>query len=114
MVHVFDFHDQAQYEDGRDTDLTGREALSLYEQNVAPLALARGVRPVLRLEVEGTLVGDDRDWDEVRIVGYPSHAAFFDMTSDAGYAPGLEHRSAAVASTYSMMTLPLLDQVSER
>ena len=34
MVNLLRFKDKAAYEDGRDTDLTGREAYALYEEGV--------------------------------------------------------------------------------
>ena len=86
IVHLMAFNAQAQYEDGRETDLTGREALALYEQSATIKALPLGVRPAIWLRVEGEFLGDGRQWDEFRINRFPSHAAFAALTSDPIWA----------------------------
>ncbi len=113
IVHLLDYNDIAQYEDGRETMLTGREAMSLYEtgrqdQNVIGL----GVRPGLWLAIEGEVIGDGREWEEFRINNFPSRATFEAITTaDSLDEAGVEHRVAALRETYTQRTAPLLTEV---
>ena len=52
MVNLIEFRDQAEYPDGRETDLTGREANNLYDP--IPFIQAIGGRPVFIGEVDAT------------------------------------------------------------
>ncbi len=113
VVHLLDYNDVAQYADGRETSLTGREAMRLYEegrqeQNVFGL----GVRPGLYLLIEGEVVGDGRDWEEFRINNFPSRATFAQVSSpDSLGEAGIVHRQAALRETYTQLTAPLLTEV---
>jgi len=112
LVHLLEFNDRAQYADGRPTDLTGREAFEIYEQNRIPQALPLGVRPGITLAVEGELIGDGRSWDEVRLNNFPSRAAFEDLVrTESLTAAGYEHRAAAIADTYAVLAAPVVNQV---
>lgn len=112
VVHLIDFNEVARFADGRETDLTGREALDLYEQARTPQAFPLGVRPGVRLAVEGGLVGDGRAWEEVRINNFPSRAAFRELiTKESLDAANVENREAALAETYALLVAPLINQV---
>lgn len=113
MIHLLDYHELAQYEDGRDTTLTGREAMTLYEQGRQDQGvLELGVRPGLWLLIEGELVGDGRVWDEFRINNFPNRDTFFQIgNADSFDEAGGEHREAALNDTYSMLTAPLITEV---
>lgn len=112
MVHVMNYHDVAQYEDGVDEpERSGREAVGLYSQSAGMVATPLGVQPVLWLEVKGVLIGDGRDWHEVRINRFPSHAAFDALTSDATWMSGTYHRAAGLQDTYSLQVLSSFDSL---
>lgn len=112
VVHLIDFNDVAQFADGRETDLTGREALELYERARTPQALPLGVRPGIRLAVIGELVGDGRPWEEFRINNFPSRAAFQQLiTAESLDQAGIENREAALHETYALLVAPLINQV---
>lgn len=113
IVHLLDYHEIAQYDDGRDTALTGREAMSLYEQGRQDQnVLGLGVRPGLWLLIEGALVGDGRVWDEFRINNFPNRTTFFQIANaDSFDEAGGEHRVAAINDTYTLLTAPLLTEV---
>lgn len=112
LVHLLDFNDRAQYADGRRTDLTGREAFEIYEQNRIPQALPLGVRPGITLEVEGELIGDGRAWEEVRLNNFPSRAAFEELVrTESLTAAGYEHRLAGLADTYAVLAAPIVNLV---
>jgi hypothetical protein len=112
VVHLIDFNDVAQFADGRETRLSGREALELYERARTPQAFPLGVRPGIRLAVEGELIGDGRPWEEVRINNFPSRAAFTQLISAESLdQAGIENREAALADTYALLVAPVINQV---
>lgn len=113
IIHLLNFHDIAQYEDGRETNLTGREAMALYEQGRQDQGvIALGVRPGLVLDIEGEMIGDGRVWDELRINNFPSRATFAQITTaEALDESGIVHREAAIAETYALLTAPMVNEV---
>ncbi len=113
IVHLLRFNEIAQYADGRETGLSGREAMALYEQGrQAQGVLQLGVRPGIWLEVEGEFIGDGRTWHELRINNFPSRASFARViTNESLEEAGIEHRAAALAATYALQTAPMINQV---
>ncbi len=113
IVHLLSYHELAQYADGRPSDLTGREAIAIYEQGRAAQGVPQlGVRPGLALEVEGEFIGDGRMWDEFRINNFPSRATFAEITTaESLEEAGIEHREAALADTYALLAAPVINAV---
>lgn len=113
IVHLLRFNPIAMYEDDRPTDLTGREAMQLYEEGrMMQGVLQLGIRPGIWLDVEGELIGDGRIWDELRINNFPSRATFTAVTTDESLAEaGIDHRMAAIAETYALLTAPMINRV---
>ncbi len=110
IVHLYAYRERAQYEDGRETELTGREAVDLYtqgreEQRVTEL----GVRPGLWLDIDGALLADERRWHEFRTNLFPSHETFWNVAS-TGEEAGIEHRVAGLEHLYTLITLPIIDE----
>lgn len=63
---------------------------------------------------EGTILGDGRQWDEVRFNAFPSRAAFFAVAADPDRsAAQADHRDVAVADTYALVLRPLIDRLQE-
>jgi hypothetical protein len=111
MVHLMRFAESAP--DGDGGNQGGDNAIAEYEQAVAIAALPLGIRPAAILEVEGVLVGDGREWDEVRLNRFPSHAAFDALTENPAWQAQQSARAAALADTYALITLPLIDSIAE-
>ena len=106
MVNLIEYRDEAQYADGRETVLTGREANALY--NVFPYIDAIGGRVVFNGQVDGTTLGGDSTWDDVVIAEYPCPAAFLVMIAQPGVQETSIHKDAGVqASTVRFATQPL-------
>ncbi|MEL6180992.1 MAG: hypothetical protein AAFS10_18690 [Myxococcota bacterium] len=74
MFNLIRYRDQAVYPDGRDTDLTGREANALYSPTEFIQAI--GARIVFNTAVHDQIDGDDVLWDDIAIVEYPCPLAF--------------------------------------
>ena len=113
VIHLLGFHETAQYADGRETNLSGREAMQLYEQGRSDQGVTElGVRPGLWLTIEGEFIGDGRTWDEFRINNFPNRTTFFQIASrDSLQEAGIEHREAAIQDTYTLLTEPVLTEV---
>jgi uncharacterized protein (DUF1330 family) len=111
MVHVIDFKDEASYAPGEQPDdapISGREAVERYSANAAATALPLGIGARAWFEVEGALIGEHQDWEQVRLNEFPSRAAFQALTSDPGWASGRFHREAGIEQTYALITDPIV------
>ncbi|MEM7493938.1 MAG: DUF1330 domain-containing protein [Pseudomonadota bacterium] len=98
MVNLLKFKSKADYEDGRETDLTGREAYQLYGMGVAGLLPEFGARIFFVADVTFLSLGQVEDlWDEVAIAVYPNRAALFKMTSSETWQALAVHREAGLA-----------------
>ncbi len=103
MLNLIKFRERADYLDGRETNLTGREADALY----APLEFldAIGAEIVFVAEVETNLpLGDGVQWDQVGIVLYPSRTAFLEMVQEPEFRARAIHKEAGVEKTIVMVS----------
>ncbi len=106
MVNLLRFKAEAEYEDGRDTDLTGREAYNLYGRTVS--------RIIQDYDGEIMFVGDvtflslgqvDGLWDEVAIAKYPSRGALLAMSSSPEWQEAAVHRTAGLQGQLNIETV---------
>jgi uncharacterized protein (DUF1330 family) len=106
MLNLLKFKDRAEYEDGRETDLTGREAYNLYGAEVV------GILPDYQGEL--VFVGDvtflaigqaDELWDEVALVKYPSRAELLAMSTSEEWQAASVHRTAGLAGQLNIETV---------
>ncbi|MEO0495618.1 MAG: hypothetical protein AAF081_19595 [Actinomycetota bacterium] len=100
MVNLIRFRDTAEYPDGRDTDLTGREADAIYGEFMSTTMLpTTGAEIVYSASVPAT-----ESFDTVAIVRYPSRAAFQAMIDDPQFQEMSIHKQAGVAETIVLAT----------
>ena len=105
MVNLLKFKERAEYADGRETSLTGREAYALYGQGVVETLTDVGGSIVFGGEVVGLLVGQvDELWDDVAIAMYPDGAAMAQMLSSPKYQAIHVHREAGLAGQLNITT----------
>jgi len=98
MLNLLKFKDAAEYEDGRDTDLTGQEAYGIYGVEVAKLLAEVGGAPMFNAHVERLMLGEVEElWDSAAIAMYPSRKAMLEMISSPKYQEVAVHRSAGLA-----------------
>lgn len=103
IMHVLKFNDGGAIED-----------MNVYQDAAGRVALPQGVRIGAWLEVEGTIVGDGRGWDQVRFNVFPSRAAFMAVAMDPDrLAAQADNREPAIADTYTVMMRPMLDRLGE-
>lgn len=97
MVNLLKFKDKAEYEDGRETDLTGREAYGLYGQEVAKLLPKFGGKLIFVGDVTFLALGEIEElWDEVAIVQYPKRSAIVEMSLSPEWQAISVHRAAGL------------------
>ena len=86
------------------------DGMAKYQEKAGQLVQKYGGGPVAMFEVEGTIMGDGREWDQVRFVSYPSLRAFFAMVNDPERAEAQgNHRNRALEHTYSVVVRADID-----
>ena len=104
MINLMKYHERAQYADGSDGGVSGKEADDRY----SPVAVLReiGARVVLHADVDAQLDGTPT-WDRIGIVEYPSRAEFLAMQQRPDFTKKHEHKAAGMKETIVMASLPL-------
>ncbi|MDX1736324.1 MAG: DUF1330 domain-containing protein [Halioglobus sp.] len=112
MVNLLRFKPHADYEDGRETDQTGREAYQLYAIEVARLITEFGGQIAFAANVQRLMLGEVEElWDEVAIAMYPSRQAMLEMMQSPAYAEIAVHRSAGLAGQLNIETTDALGSI---
>ncbi|MFT7137603.1 MAG: hypothetical protein ACJAYE_002794 [Candidatus Azotimanducaceae bacterium] len=105
MVNLLKFKDKAEYEDGRPTELTGREAYDIYGASVSQLLKEFGGAAMFAADVERLMLGEVEElWDEVAIAMYPSRKAMLDMMQSPTMQEISTHRAAGLAGQLNLET----------
>ena len=105
MVNLIKFKEKAEYEDDRETDLTGREAYELYETGVKKLL--QGVAGCIGFEgdVERLTLGEVEElWDLVVLAVWPSRQVMFEVMQSEGMQEIGVHRTAGLAGQLNIET----------
>jgi len=98
MVNLLKFKARASYADGRETDLSGKEAYALYAQEMRKLVEGAGGRFLFGGEVESLLLGDVEElWDMVGLVEYPTPKTLVQIASSPDFQAIESHREAGLA-----------------
>lgn len=106
MVNLLKFKEQAQYEDGRASDLSGAEAYSIYGRGVAELLAKYGGKVEFAADVTFLALGQvEQLWDEIVIVQYPNRAALLEMSSSDEWRALAVHRTAGLAGQLNIETV---------
>jgi hypothetical protein len=105
MVNLLKFKEKAEYEDGRDTDLTGREAYALYEEGVKKLLQEIGGGVGFEGDVERLALGEVEElWDVVALAVWPSRGVMFEVMQSPDMQAISVHRSAGLAGQLNLET----------
>jgi uncharacterized protein (DUF1330 family) len=97
MVNLLKFKDKAEYEDGRETTLTGREAYNIYGRAVTALLPTFGGRAVFAADVTFLSLGRVEElWDEIAIAAYPERGAMVRMSMSPEWREMSVHRTAGL------------------
>jgi hypothetical protein len=105
MVNLMSYHEVAQYADGNDAGVSGREADDRY----APVDVLAdiGAEVVFVADVEDQLLGGAPRWDRVGVVKYPTRKSFIDMQSRPDFREKHVHKEAGMAATIVMGCRPI-------
>lgn len=107
MVNLLKFKKKAEYADGSDPHLSGREAYARYGAVVTGLIEALGGRVRYSGAVTGLLLGEVEElWDAVALAEYPSLAAFQAMAVSPEMHAIEHHRKAGLAGQLNIRTRP--------
>jgi hypothetical protein len=103
MVNLLKFKEKAEYEDGRDTDLTGREAYALYEEGVKKLLQEIGGGIGFEGDVERLALGEVEElWDVVALAVWPSRGVMLEVMQSPDMQAISVHRSAGLAGQLNL------------
>lgn len=105
MVNLLKFREHAAYPDGRDAELSGREAYMRYIAEMGPIVEAAGGRFLFSGDVKQLVIGEvDELWDAVGIAEYPSRLAFHRIATSAAVQAIGVHREAGLAGQLLILT----------
>ncbi|MDE0701738.1 MAG: hypothetical protein OXH61_13580 [Acidimicrobiaceae bacterium] len=112
MINLMCYKERAEYTDGRETTLSGRQADEVYTP-VGPLA-AVGAEIVFVADVEDQLIGDEPKWDRIAVVRYSTRASFIAMQEREDFQTVHEHKEAGMDQTIVIGGQPLGCPVAEQ
>ncbi len=106
MVNLLKFKEKAEYEDGRATTLTGREAYMIYGAAVVNILPKFGGRAVFAADVSFLSLGRVEElWDEVAIAAYPDRGSMVRMSFSDEWREAAVHRSAGLKGQLNIETV---------
>ena len=101
VVHVLQLNEQI-------------EKMNNYSLIAGERAIPNGVQIDGWFQVENTILGDGRKWDQVRFNTFPSRRAFKEVLNDpARIEAQKKYRESAISDTYTMIVTPLINKVSD-
>ncbi len=105
MVNLLKFKEKAEYADGSEPYLSGRDAYLRYGAGVQACLEAVGGKARFSGIVTDLMLGDaDELWDMVAIAEYPSRAAMLEMVRSPEYQAITKHRDAGLAGQLNIRT----------
>ena len=106
MVNLLKYKENAIYDDGRDTNLSGEEAYGLYAAEVINLVEKYGGEFLFAGKVNRLMLGEVEEmWDSIAIAKYPNRKATFEMTTDPEYQKIHVHRDAGLEGQLNIETI---------
>jgi uncharacterized protein (DUF1330 family) len=97
MLNLLKFRAQAAYPDGRDTELTGRQAYDLYGAAMQKVIEQHGGQVLFGGDIASLVIGEVDDlWDTCVLVQYPSAAAFATIVTSPEVTEIGVHRAAGL------------------
>lgn len=80
MLNLLKFRAKAAYPDGRDPELSGRDAYQRYADRMVPYVESRGAHVVFMGDIRALVVGEvGENWDTAALVQYPSAREFLSI-----------------------------------
>lgn len=109
MVNLMKYREVAEYTDGRESAISGREA----DDEYSPVEILEslGAEVVFFGDVDQQLLGDDVVWDRIAVVKYPTRRSFVEMQSRRDFQARHAHKEAGMACTIVMGCQPMASLV---
>ncbi len=104
ILNLQKYRENAQYDDGRETELTGQDADQLYDPMPEIHKVGGGL--VYHGVVKAQIAGKDPTWDAVSIVMYPSRRKVMEMSSSQDFKDTAQHKSASLEVSQIIITTP--------
>lgn len=105
MLNLLKFRAHAAYEDGRKSDLTGREAYWIYADAMQKIIVREGGRLLFSGDILSVPIGKVEEiWDMAALIEYPSAAAFARIASSVEVSEIAVHRAAGLAGQLLIRT----------
>ncbi len=105
MLNLMKYREVADYTDGRDDRITGREADDRYTPIESLTAI--GAEIVFAADVEQQLLGDPPVWDRVAVVKYPTRRSFIEMQQRPDFQAKHVHKDAGMEQTFVIGCQPM-------
>ena len=105
MVNLMKYRETADYADGREVAISGREADDIYAPTDVLAEI--GAEIVFAADVEQQLLGESPIWDRVAIVKYPTRRSFIEMQSRPDFQDKHVHKEAGMEFTIVSGCLPI-------
>ena len=107
MLNLLKFKEKAEYEDGSEASISGREAYLQYGAVASQCIQKVGGRSIFAGQVSGLLLGEiEENWDMVALVEYPSLKAFQTMMTLPEFQAASRHRSAGLEGQLNIKVKP--------
>ncbi|WP_137787288.1 DUF1330 domain-containing protein [Sphingomonas sp. 3P27F8] len=108
MLNLLKFRERAEYPDGSEGHLSGREAYARYGAGVRACLQAVGGEALYAGAITEIMIGAvDELWDMVALARYPSRAAMMAMIQLPEYQAIEKHRIAGLAGQLNIRTTPV-------
>lgn len=105
MVNLLKFKEKAEYEDGRPTTLSGRDAYQIYGRAVTGILPKFGGQAIFAADVSFLSLGRAEElWDEVAIAAYPDRGAMVRMSFSPEWREAAVHRTAGLKGQLNIET----------
>jgi|SRR5579863_7267970 len=105
MLNLLKFRDKALYKDGRNDDISGREAYMRYANAMTKIVEREGGRILFSGRIAGLVIGAvENVWDVAAIMEYPSRAAFQRIVTLPEVQEIGVHREAGLEGQLLIMT----------
>ena len=106
MLNLVKLKDKAEYQDGRESDISGLEAYTIYGKEVVEHLNKVGAKLIFSGVVDRLMIGEADDmWDLVAIAQYPNRKAMLEMIMDPAYTETAKHREAAIEGQLNIEVL---------
>ena len=106
LVNMLKYREHAQYPDGRDTSLTGKQAYEIYAKSVEKMLPTYDGKLTFVGDVTYLRMGVVEElWDEIVIVMYPSRSHMRKMTMSEEWKEASVHRIAGLEGQLNIETI---------